>query len=150
MRLLLIFFSGFKIISFHLKTQILAGINTILHYISDHKHNQIMSKILGLRTTIYKVPDVTLAKAWYTSAFDTAPYFDEPYYVGFNIGGYELGLLPDVEPQTAKTGNVVTYWGVEDIHAAFRKLTDLGATANEIPENVGGDIMTATVKDPWG
>ena len=108
-----------------------------------------MSKILGLRTTIYKVPDVTLAKEWYAKAFETDPYFDEPYYVGFNIGGYELGLLPDVAPQGSKTENVVTYWGVEDIHAEFKRLVSLGAVANEIPENVGGDIMTATLKDPW-
>jgi len=108
-----------------------------------------MSKILGLRTTIYKVPDVTLAKEWYAKAFETDPYFDEPYYVGFNIGGYELGLLPDVAPQGPKTENVVTYWGVEDIHAEFKRMVSLGAVANEIPENVGGDIMTATLKDPW-
>lgn len=108
-----------------------------------------MSKILGLRTTIYKVPDVTLAKEWYAKAFETDPYFDEPYYVGFNIGGYELGLLPDVSSQETKTGNVVTYWGVEDIHTEFKRFVGLGAIANEIPENVGGDIMTATLKDPW-
>lgn len=108
-----------------------------------------MSNILGLRTTIYKVPDVTLAKDWYAKAFETDPYFDEPYYVGFNIGGYELGLIPDVSPPAAKTENVVTYWGVKDIHTEFKRLTDMGAVTNEIPENVGGDIMTATVKDPW-
>ncbi|TDE12019.1 VOC family protein [Dyadobacter psychrotolerans] len=107
-----------------------------------------MSSILGLRTTIYKVPDVTLAKEWYAKAFETPPYFDEPFYVGFNIGGYELGLIPDVSPEP-KSGNVVTYWGVKDIHTEFRRFIELGAKSNEIPENVGGEIMTATVKDPW-
>lgn len=50
------------------------------------------TRILGLRTTIYKVSDLAKAKVWYMKAFGVAPYFDEPYYVGFNIGGYELGL----------------------------------------------------------
>ena len=48
--------------------------------------------MLGLRTTIYKVADVKAATKWYAEAFRTAPYFDEPFYVGFNIAGYELGL----------------------------------------------------------
>ena len=48
--------------------------------------------MLGLRTTVYKVDNLNDAKAWYTKAFEVKPYFDEPYYVGFNIQGYELGL----------------------------------------------------------
>jgi lactoylglutathione lyase len=57
------------------------------------------SPILGLRTTIYKVSDLAKAKAWYSKVFDTTPYFDEPYYVGYNIGGYELGLQPENTPK---------------------------------------------------
>ena len=57
--------------------------------------------MLGLRTTIYQVPDLAAAKAWYTKAFAKAPYFDEPFYVGFNIGGFELGLLPAKKPLPA-------------------------------------------------
>jgi len=109
-----------------------------------------MSGILGLRTTIYKVDNLTEAVEWYTKAFETAPYFNEPFYVGFNIGGYELGLLPDEDSATSlKTGNVVTYWGVDDIESEFKRFTDLGAIPNETPENVGGDIVTASIKDPW-
>ena len=44
--------------------------------------------MLGLRTTIYKVDDLAKAKEWYAKAFETQPYFDEPFYVGFNIQGY--------------------------------------------------------------
>ena len=47
---------------------------------------------LGLRTVGYAAPDLAAAKAWYTTAFGKTPYFDEPFYVGFNIGGYELNL----------------------------------------------------------
>ena len=103
--------------------------------------------ILGLRTVCYKVSDIDKAKAWYTDAFKTQPYFDEPFYVGFNIGGYELGLQPD----EAVTGdNIVTYWGVEDIQAEYDHFLSLGATEHEAPQNVGGEIIVASVKDEWG
>lgn len=106
------------------------------------------TNMLGLRTTIYRVADLNKAKAWYTKAFKVKPYFDEPFYVGFNIKGYELGLLPE-EGQTAKGENVLSYWGVEDIQKVFQHLISLGATKHEEPTNVGGELMVATVKDPW-
>lgn len=106
--------------------------------------------MLGLRTTIYKVGDLHTAKDWYGKAFETPPYFDEPYYVGFNIGGFELGLQPEEEPTTVKTESVVSYWGVDNIQETYDRLIKLGAAAHEPPYNVGGDLMTATVKDPFG
>ncbi len=106
--------------------------------------------MLGLRTTIYKVGDIQKAKDWYSIAFETKPYFDEPYYVGFNIGGFELGLQPEDIPVTNKVESVVSYWGVENIHEAYDRLIELGATEHEKPFNVGGELMTATVKDPFG
>lgn len=90
------------------------------------------------------------ATAWYTKAFETAPYFKEPYYVGFTIGGYELGLQPEAQPTTQKAESVVAYWGVTAIQETYDRLLQLGATANEPPYNVGGELMTATVKDPYG
>ena len=106
--------------------------------------------MLGLRTTIYKVGDINKAKDWYANAFVTQPYFDEPNYVGFNIGGYELGLQPEENPTTEKVESVVSYWGVDDIKNTYNRLISIGATENEPPYNVGGDVMTATVKDPFG
>ena len=108
------------------------------------------SKILGLRTTIYKVGDIDKAKNWYAKVFNTEPYFDQPFYVGFDIGGYELGLQPEETPSTDKIESVVTYWGVDDIQTVYDNFIEDGATENEKPYNVGGDLMTATVKDPWG
>ena len=106
--------------------------------------------MLGLQTTIYKVGDIQKATEWYSKAFATAPYYNEPYYVGFNIQGYELGLQPEENPTLDKTESVVSYWGVENIQETFGRLIELGATENEKPYNVGGDVMTATVKDPFG
>lgn len=104
------------------------------------------SPILGLRTVGYKVSDITKAKEWYAEAFKTQPYFDEPFYVGFNIGGYELGLQPD---KSVNGDNIAVYWGVEDIETEYNRFLSLGATAHEAPQNVGGEIMVASVRDPW-
>ena len=104
---------------------------------------------LGLRTVIYHVPDLAKAKAWYTAAFGKAPCFDEPFYAGFEIGGYELGLHPDL------TGiqfgnNAVAYWGVDDIEQAYQRMLDHGAEARDAIMDVGGDIKVGTVADPYG
>ncbi len=106
--------------------------------------------ILGLRTTIYKVGDLGAARDWYARAFQVEPYFDEPFYVGFNVAGYELGLLQDDTPAAAKTANVLSYWGVEDIEKAVTRFIELGAAEDTKPTNVGGEITVATVRDPWG
>jgi len=106
--------------------------------------------MLGLRTTIYKVANITAAKKWYAAAFQTSPYFDEPFYVGFNIAGYELGLQPEAKPVPVKSENVLSYWGVENIQQEYDRLLGLGATIHEAPTNVGGELMVATVIDPWG
>jgi predicted enzyme related to lactoylglutathione lyase len=106
--------------------------------------------MLGLRTTIYKVGNIQKATEWYSKAFETNPYFNEPYYVGFNIQGYELGLQSEENPTLDKIESVVAYWGVENIQQTYDRLIELGAAENEKPYNVGGEIMTATVKDPFG
>jgi lactoylglutathione lyase len=108
------------------------------------------SNVLGLRTVVYKVNDLTQAKEWYSKAFSIKAYFDEPYYVGFNIGGYELGLLAEENPPTEKTKSMVAYWGVNDIEKMYQHFISLGATEDEKPNNVGGDLMVASVIDPWG
>ncbi|MCX2745563.1 VOC family protein [Mangrovivirga sp. M17] len=106
--------------------------------------------ILGLRTTIYKVPDLEKGKKWYSKAFATEPYFDEPFYVGFNIGGYELGLLPEEKEKPEYSENVLAYWGVVDIQAEYDHMLKSGASEHEKPTNVGGELMVASVRDPWG
>jgi predicted enzyme related to lactoylglutathione lyase len=102
--------------------------------------------LLGLRTQTFPVDDVGAAKAWYTKILGAGPYFDEPYYVGFNVAGYELGLVPkgdgDVQPRS--------YWGVPDAKAAVAELIEHGATLDEEIQDVGDGILVATVRDPSG
>jgi catechol 2,3-dioxygenase-like lactoylglutathione lyase family enzyme len=45
----------------------------------------------GLRTVIYAVADLEKAKDWYSQVLSQQPYFSAPFYVGFNVGGFELG-----------------------------------------------------------
>src|SRR5258708_34242793 len=106
--------------------------------------------IEGLRTVMYHVGDMAAARDWYTRLLGFGPYFDEPaYYIGFNVGGYEPGLHPDT-PEVTKGGSAFAYWGVADCRAAYARLLELGATSNTEPMDVGGDILVATVNDPWG
>ena len=107
-------------------------------------------KILGLRTAIYMVSDLEKATEWYSAVFQKEPYFNEPFYVGFDIGGYELGLLPEKEISEKKEATVITYWGVEDIEEVYARFIEAGATEHEKPHSVGEPLLVATVKDPWG
>ena len=105
---------------------------------------------LGLRTAIYPVDSIPQAKAWYSSVFRAEPYFDEPFYVGFDIGGYELGLQPTEGENRPGSGGGVAYWGVEDADAALARLLELGAVKRGDVQDVGGGIRVATVEDPFG
>lgn len=104
----------------------------------------------GLRTVIYQVPDLTKAKAWYSVAFEVFPYFDEPFYAGFSIGGYELGLVPAEEEEVKADRSVMAYWGVTNADAAFKSLIEKGALEHEAVHHVGGEIYVASVYDPFG
>ena len=98
---------------------------------------------LGLRTVIYPAPDLDASKAWYTKVLGFEPYFDEPFYVGFEVGGYELGLNP-------QNDIAETYWGVDDIDKAFAALVDAGASERSPVSDVGGGIRVATLLEPSG
>ena len=106
--------------------------------------------ILGLRTVIYHVTDLKRAKEWYSTAFGVKPYFDEPFYVGFNIGGFELGLDPDPKGVKPGAGGSVAYWGVPNADKAVEAFQRSGATLKSPVRDVGDNIRVATVADPFG
>jgi predicted enzyme related to lactoylglutathione lyase len=103
----------------------------------------------GLRTVIYHVSDLERAKRWYSAALGIDPYFDQPFYVGFSVGGYELGLDPDMSG-VEQGNNAVAYWGVKEIEAALKRLVELGARERSGVQDVGERIRVATVEDPFG
>lgn len=103
--------------------------------------------ILGLRTVIYPTPDLAKGKDWYSQILGKKPYFDEPFYVGFSVGGFELGLIPDGSPSS---DGPLAHWGVADIVAEVQRLTQLGGTIHEPIKDVGGGIKVAAIRDPFG
>ena len=102
--------------------------------------------LLGLRTVIYPAPDLAAAKAWWTEFLGAAPYFDQPFYVGFNVGGYELGLLPGADA----TEGAQVYWGVDDVAAAVARALGQGCVEHTPATEVGEGIVTALVRRPDG
>ena len=106
--------------------------------------------VKGLATAIYHVTDLEKAKAWYAKAFGQQAYFDQPFYVGFNIGGYELGLNPDQSVAKAGRGGSVAYWRVPGIEDAVQHFVKAGASLVAPAEDVGEGIKVATVADPFG
>lgn len=100
----------------------------------------------GLRTVIYPSADLAADKAWWSTSLGTAPYFDQPFYVGYNVAGYELGLLPDANA----TEGALVYWGVEDVAAAVQEVLRSGAVEHTPISDVGDGIVTATVRTPAG
>ena len=103
---------------------------------------------LGLRTIIYPSSDLAKATEWYTGVVGHAPYFNEPFYVGFNVGGFELGLLPPGDEDA--NDSPTTYWGVDDIHAEHARVVALGAKPKSAVMDVGDGILVASVVDPFG
>ena len=103
--------------------------------------------IMGLRTEAYPAPDLARGKEWYRQVLGVEPYFDEPFYVGFSVGGFELGLVPDGVPGVH---GVQAYWGVPDAAAELARLLELGGVPHEPVTDVGGGIKVCSVLDPFG
>lgn len=103
-------------------------------------------RLLGLRTVIYPVADLAAATAWWTELLGIEPYFNEPFYVGFAVSGYELGLLPDANP----ADGALTYWGVESVADAMAAAIEVGALEHAAATEVGDGIVTGTVLTSTG
>jgi catechol 2,3-dioxygenase-like lactoylglutathione lyase family enzyme len=101
---------------------------------------------LGLRTVVYPTRDLAASKAWWSQVLGIKPYFDEEFYVGFNPGGYELGLAPAEDT----SADPRTYWGVRDIEAAAKRMIAAGAVTDETVTDVGDGIRLGTWRSPQG
>lgn len=103
-------------------------------------------KLLGLRTLIYPSNDLAADIEWWTKQLGYGPYFNEPFYAGFEVAGYELGLDPNAD----MTEGPRTYFGAENVETAVDELLNNGCTIHEPITNTGGDVIVATVKKPNG
>ena len=101
---------------------------------------------LGLRTVIYPTADLTASTTWFTRLLGFGPYFEQPFYVGFSVAGYELGL----DPQADLTVGPITYWGVANADAGLAHLLYLGASLRTPVTEVGDGIKVVTALEPGG
>jgi len=102
----------------------------------------------GIKTVLHPVSDLATAKAVYAALLGGPPQTDTPYYVGFDVAGQHIGLVPGGGPQGMTSP--VAYWHVADIEAKLAEVTAAGATVKEAVRDVGGGRLVATVTDPDG
>ncbi len=102
----------------------------------------------GLKSVIYPSSNLDADKKFWENITGIKPYFDQPYYVGFNVAGNELGL----DPNAAKEGLnfPVAYWSVKSTEEAAKQLIAAGAVVNSEARDVGGGMMMGTFKDTSG
>ena len=106
------------------------------------------SSVQGIKTVLHPVSDVEKAKAVYTALLGVAPQADSSYYVGYDVAGQHIGLLPGGGPQGLTSP--VAYWHVDDIEAKLADVTAAGATIKDPVSEVGGGRVVASVIDPDG
>ena len=102
----------------------------------------------GIKTVLHPVTDLAAAKKVYTALLGVEPTSDAPYYVGYEAGGQQIGLVPGGAAQ-GMTGPVA-YWHVADIAAKLAEVSAAGATVKQEPNDVGGGRLVATFADPDG
>jgi predicted enzyme related to lactoylglutathione lyase len=106
------------------------------------------SPVQGIKTVLHPVSDLEKAKALYTAFLGIEPQADSPYYVGFDVAGQHIGLLPGGGPQGLTSP--VAYWDVDDIEAKLAEVTAAGATVKDAPQEVGGGRTVASIVDADG
>lgn len=104
----------------------------------------------GLRTVVYHVADLGAARDWYAALLGQRPYFDESFYVGFEVAGFELGLDPDTTGASPGPGGTVAYWAVSNADSVLARAIELGAIVHEPVQDVGGGVRIGAVRDPFG
>jgi predicted enzyme related to lactoylglutathione lyase len=102
----------------------------------------------GIKTVLHPVTDLAAAKAVYTALLGVPPTSDAPYYVGYEVEGQQIGLVPSGASQGMTSP--VAYWHVKDIEAKVAEVTAAGATVKDAARDVGGGRLVATVTDPDG
>ncbi|HTI26608.1 VOC family protein [Kutzneria chonburiensis] len=98
-----------------------------------------------LQTILFPVKDVEKAKAVYTALLGTAPGVESPYYVGYDIDGQHIGLVPN-----GSTNGPACYRHVDDLEKGLAALIEAGASMAQEPKEVGNGRTVASVLDADG
>jgi len=99
-------------------------------------------------TVLYPVKDLDQAKVTFGALFGLEPHVDSPYYVGYDIDGSEIGLVPGGHEQ-GMTGPEAFY-DVEDITATLSALQAAGAVIVQEPRDVAAGLLVARARDAEG
>lgn len=99
-------------------------------------------------TVLYPVKDLDQAKVTFTALFGVEPHADSPYYVGYEVDGSEIGLVPGGHDQ-GMTGPE-PYYDVEDIDATLAALQAAGGVVVQEPRDVAAGLLVAKVRDSEG
>jgi predicted enzyme related to lactoylglutathione lyase len=102
----------------------------------------------GIKIVLHPVSDLEAAKAVYTALLGAPPQHDAPYYVGYDVEGQHIGLVPGGGSQGMTSP--VAYWQVADLEAKLAEVTAAGATVKEPAHEVGGSRLVASFTDPDG
>jgi predicted enzyme related to lactoylglutathione lyase len=102
----------------------------------------------GIKTVLHPVSDLEASKAVYTALLGIEPQADSAYYVGYDVEGQHIGLVPKGGPQAM--ASPVAYWHVGDIEAKLAEVTAAGATVKDPVRDVGSGRLVATFADPDG
>jgi len=103
---------------------------------------------IELNTVLYPVKDLDKAKAVFTALIGVEPHVDSMYYVGYEVDGHEIGLIPNGHDQ-GMTGPE-PYYDVEDINATLAALQAAGAVVVQEPTDVAAGLLVAKVRDTEG
>lgn len=104
----------------------------------------------GLRTHALRAHDAGAARDWYARAFGVKPYFESEHYIGFDIGGYELGIEPMASNEPVLPGSATAYWACDDVASTLERLRSQGATLVQPATDVGEGIVVGSIRDPFG
>jgi predicted enzyme related to lactoylglutathione lyase len=107
-----------------------------------------MTSIEGIKTVLHPVTDLAVSKAVYTALLGTPPSADSPYYVGYEVEGQQIGLVPNAEEQGITSP--IAYWHVADIEAKLAEVVAAGAKVRNAPRDVAAGRLVATFTDPDG
>ena len=102
----------------------------------------------GIKTVLHPVTDLARAKHVYAALLGVEPSADADYYVGFDVAGQHIGLVPGGGPQHMTSP--VAFWHVQDIEAKLAEVTAAGASLKDPVRDVGGGRLVATFTDPDG
>jgi predicted enzyme related to lactoylglutathione lyase len=104
---------------------------------------------IGVKTILFPVRDPANAKALFTQLLGAEPTADSPYYIGYDVDGQQIGLVPGAHDSQAMTGTTA-FFHVDDIKASVQAVLDAGGTTQQEIHDVGGGRQVAAVTDPEG